>query len=55
MSNAQKIADVQARLDAHNRKTAVKVIAKAVALNIVVPIVATVAAAAIINKLNEDK
>jgi hypothetical protein len=55
MSNKEKIDSVMAKLDAHNRKTRAKVIAKAVALNIVLPIVATVATAAVIEHLNKDK
>ena len=55
MSNKQKIETVMANLDAHNRKNAVKQIAKAVALNIVAPVVAVVATQAIINHLNKDK
>lgn len=55
MSNKQKIEETQARLDAHNRKNAVKHIATAVAINIVAPVVAVVATQAILNHLNKDK
>jgi hypothetical protein len=55
MSNKQKIADVMTNLDAHNKANNTKMIAKAIAINIVAPIVATVATVAIINHLNKDK
>jgi len=55
MSNKQKIEEVQTRLAAHNDANRVKQIAKAIAINIVAPIVVTVAAVAISEHLNKDK
>lgn len=55
MSNKQKIEEVNARLAEHNRINNTKMIAKAIALNVVAPIVATVAAVAVIEYLNKDK
>lgn len=50
---SKKFEDVMANLEDHNRKNAIKVVAKAIALNVVVPVVAVVVTKAVIDRLNK--